>query len=211
MNTQKSRRTALAFVTCVVTCVSLLGCGGAGVDATHEESVMTYPPAPYGLERDDVLPLASFEGFHQGDDRTSTIATRDYFDPTGEKGIRALVVELDVAWCWASLELARRGPTVFGPRLGRGLRALSILGEGANFSAVSEIAVDRWRRNGNTNDVVADAEFASFGGLPGKGLPLLLLVDPRTMTIVKTFDGSDLDAVARSVDALLEENGAPPQ
>jgi hypothetical protein len=66
-----------------------------------------YPEGPYGLKVGDVAPDLAWEGLRRGihafpssdaPPTWETIALHDYYDPTGEGGIRAIKIDVECVW-----------------------------------------------------------------------------------------------------------------
>jgi len=66
-----------------------------------------YPAGPYGLKVGDTIEDLSWEGLRRGIQafpvegdapKWETIALHDYYDPTGEGGIRAIKIDVECVW-----------------------------------------------------------------------------------------------------------------
>jgi hypothetical protein len=182
------------------------------------------PPAPYGLNVGDTLPPVSMRGRVGGAGELVEIHSRDYYDPDGARGIRALWIGLQVSCpsCddanpWIALPLFtssayKSAPWSFAARGGRMLDAIAYMSNGSGTGAVADKDVDDWiKRFSSTNDV---ANFGKSKELtPDENLPHCYIVDPRTMKIVdhKTDVLKCKSAVSVVFDRLLVTNGAPPK
>jgi hypothetical protein len=168
----------------VLLAASLLGCV-AVVQAKTANAVpeLAYPSGPYGYGEGQIYPpLAS---------------VRELYDPTGERGVRAVVV---VASSATVLEAMPQAKLAGDPR--RGLREVVGLFDHASLESASPPTLARLRARG---DVFA-ASLADVA--PGVVVyPTRFVIDPRTMKIVSISEGVPLDTCDPAVDPLLEKNG----
>lgn len=82
------------------------GTGGTGAgDADVDADVPAYPPGPYGVTKGSVIQDHTWEGWtaptEVGFDENAleTISLRDYYDPDGTKGYKAIVINAAARWC----------------------------------------------------------------------------------------------------------------
>lgn len=129
---------------------------------------------------------------------------QDYFDCDGSKGINALLIINSATWCGACQEEAGDLPSYAGTFESKGIRIVTLMVENANGAPASLSTATSWRNNFGLEafSTVADPNF-TFAGTGSVGLPLNILVDPRTMKIVDRTEGY---AGYQAVTALADKN-----
>ncbi len=155
-----------------------------------------------------VVPDFAFDGVDEGGAR-ATIHLRDY---AGDG--RLLVVRVQGgAWCGTCNWHAAHTREIFEEAPAR-VRVLDlVVGDRENAPASAEVAAS-WRASLDVRDHVAVGADPSFalGPLLDGALPLVVLVDTRSMTIVRAESNPDPVALADSIDlaiAARDESPAP--
>lgn len=170
---------------------------------------LAYPSGPYGLGTGQILPDLVLSGYHDGTGSWTTVSTRDFYDPTGARGVHALLVVSSAAWCSPCREEAKDLVDLYATTYrARGARFLGAMIESESGAPATRSTVDLWVAYAKTNfDIVADPSQKLFRS--GASLPFNFVVDPRTMKIVKAWSGTEPGATSiPEVDAVLEKNGA---
>lgn len=161
------------------------GCGAAA-----------YPSEGVGTEEGDVVENECFVGYRAPQRvapiarHRETIAFSDYYDPSGTKGVNLLLVNTAAIWCSACVGEHHSLPD-YQTRLGeQGLVILSTLFEDAARNPASLEDVERWIGKFGTNfPMVADPD-QELGAYASTALaPLNMVVDPRSMRILKKYVG----------------------
>lgn len=203
-------------------CLSLVACGSAADSpqpepptggVVHVEVLARYPDPPYGLESGNVFPPLKLTGYRNGGGPWTTIDVGQYHDPDGSRGINALVIDVEAAWCSVSRELARDLPRFHADTVGRGARFLSVLLEDQSGQPATRATADVWLAEfALPFDLAIDPEQQSMPPKadPHWGVPRTYVIDPRTMRIVRIHGGVNPDATSvPGLDAVLTSNGAP--
>jgi hypothetical protein len=185
--------------------------GGTTPDSAQDAGTpCQYPPGPYGKTQGSTLaPTLTWQGYAPGSSSVSTVNITDFFDCDGSKGINALAIDESALWCGAcqyeapQIEAAMKSGS-WGPD---GVKPLTlIIQNGARQPGTTADALT-WKNNYSLDDVwvAADPEW-SFSH-PGQiGLPTNILVDPRTMKIVKIVEGASQSGPDPAIDALAQQN-----
>jgi thiol-disulfide isomerase/thioredoxin len=180
---------------------------------------LTYPEGPYGLEKDMVFPNAKFFGYRNGKESKdlgewTEMSMQDYYDPTGERGVYALLVVVSAEWCGPCKEEAKDLPVFYSSLYQpRGARFLTAMIEDKNGQPAEQPVVDRWVNAYGTNfDIVADpgGETMLEKSDPNWSIPRNYIVNPRDMRIYRVNMGTRLDATnVPGLKTILDYNGAP--
>ncbi len=189
--------------------------GGATADdaATQDEPAppaCEYPQGPYGLVKGRVLPPGlHWQGYLIGATDVTTVDIHDLYDCDGTKGINAIVFDESATWCGACQQEAQEYPSIAQQYKDEGVQFLTLMVQDASQKPASISTATDWRDYFNLKDdliVGADPTF-TFAHAGTIGLPVNVLVDPRTMVItdyVEGYGGPD-----PAVIALAKKNGAP--
>jgi hypothetical protein len=168
----------------------------------------TYPSGPYGYAEGNVFPNATLHAYVGGSGAWTTITLQDYYDPDGSRKINGIFIDVSASWCGACQAEAGDLPSIFSTYKPRGARFLTALIEDVSSSPATETTIDDWQSSYHLPfDVAADPDDALIpkGGV---GLPHNYVIDPRTMQVVKMFEGADPGATTiPGLDALLTKNG----
>jgi thiol-disulfide isomerase/thioredoxin len=150
-----------------------------------------YPSGPYAIAIGSTYPNLSLNGYRNGAGAWTTIAASDSYDPTGSRGIKALLVVVSAAWCGPCQEEAKEMPSYkakYGPQ---GIRFLEVVIENLSGGPATQATVDSWKKMASLDiDVAADpTKNACPKG--SVGLPFNALIDAKTMKVIDTWEGAD--------------------
>jgi hypothetical protein len=151
-----------------------------------------YPTGPYGTAMGSVIsPTATWQGYEVGAASISTITAKDLYDCDGKKGINAIVFDESATWCGSCQQEAQDLPSQMATWSTQGVAFLTLMVEDASGQPASTSTALQWRNTFSLSSVVAvmaDPAF-TFSHSGTIGLPMNILVDPRTMTIVSVVEG----------------------
>lgn len=177
---------------------------------------LTYPEGPYGLLRGNVFPNLKLSGYRDGivgkeAGEWTEHSMQDYYDPTGERGVHAILFVVSAEWCNPCRIEAKELPRFYTDQYKpRGAKFISALYEDSKGNPADQLTVDRWVSAFDINfDIVADPDAESIA--PGSSIPLNYIIDPRTMKIYRINTGA-VGSEATRIDGLrilLDYNGAP--
>lgn len=155
-----------------------------------------YPSGPYGFGVGAIYPDVSFSGYVAAKAPWTTVATRDFYDPAGKRGLKAVLIVVSAAWCGPCRDEAKDLPTLNAKYAPQGVRFLEIVVQDTDGSGATQSTIDAWiAYAGLDTDVVADADEKSLPKA-STGLPFNLLVDARTMKVVQSWSGADPGATS---------------
>jgi hypothetical protein len=196
----------------------LAGCGSNAPEIPDELletsggcGAPSYPNGPYGAEAGDVVENVCFSGFRNpsfiepAPERLETLAFSESYDPQGTKGVALLLVNTAAVWCGPCQveheELDERA-TTYGPR---GLAIFSTLFQDARQRPATVDDLVAWVQTFGTNFPMAlDPEYRLDRYAPALSAPLNLVVDPRSMTILRKFIGDQPAVMWPYIEAELE-------
>jgi hypothetical protein len=166
-----------------------------------------YPPPPYGTSVGATVDgTLNYQGFFEGSGQQSTIQLGNYYDPDGSKGINALLITHSALWCGAcQQEAAEMNGHMSGDWGQRGTKILTLLIEDSYQQPAQVQHAAQWRDMFSAQgwSVAADPQF-TFANFGSNGLPLQILVDPRTMKIIDKQDG--YSPYYPALETLLNQN-----
>jgi cytochrome c peroxidase len=195
---------------------------GAGRYCDGGTPTTAYPTATSGFDVRATLPDLSFDAIDEGGPRK--VALHDLFEPCAARS-RLLVVRVSAAWCgtcrWHAGHTAELRALDVGPRL----EVLDLLVSDEDNVPVSTSTAPRalaaWRARIDAPGIVgADPSFAFAPALGGVAapLPLIVLVDTRTMVVRSVLHDPDPDLLAQrlhedlaALDGALAPELVPPQ
>ena len=178
------------------------GAGGAGSETSASSGMpMTqcvYPTAGLGFGVGNVVPPhRTWQGFPDNSLATSMpvkVSFDDYYDCDGSKGITALLVDTSALWCGACQEAASHfTQELKSTWAALGIHVITLMVDDAQPGQPATIkTVTGWKTTYKLDNstVVVDPGF-TFAP-PGEttiGLPVEMIVDPRTMKIVTSDEG----------------------
>lgn len=189
--------------------LSIKGADGTGGTGGAEETTTTTPPPvvcdypTMGISNKPggVLPNHSWQGFvNENVDAAAPteITMADYLDCDGSKGINALLIDVSATWCGTCQEEAKTLTSKMNNQWGElGIRVVTLMIEDAASKPATLATALQWKNQYKlmSTTVAADPEFffsqLAEGGTIG--LPFLVVVDPRTMTLIETQQGYPFD------------------
>ncbi len=168
----------------------------------------TYPEGPFGNEQGRIFPDLTFQGYRDGKGAWVDLAMHDYFDPDGSKGVRAIYILIVAQWCSVCQSEARRTPSTYDKYRAKGARFLMLLEQDVSRKPATKLTVDQWHSTFSTIDFDLGADPKALA-MPASstGFPTCLLIDPRTMKVVKNIPGVTTDGSIPGLDALIARNG----
>lgn len=172
----------------------------AGADSSAPK-----PRFPPGKELD---PGLSWEGFPKGETEPSTIRLADYHDEDGSKGIHALLLTQDAFSCafssTATQEIQARYPG--WEASGIELVQLVVYDNRTGKDEPADIeSARRWKEQYDASwSVGADPDF-TFHEIGHNPLPIQIVVDPRTLTVVARANAND-HRLLTDLEELAERN-----
>jgi hypothetical protein len=187
----------------LLTAVTAVGCGSNAPEVPRELlggdsgcSAPAYPSEGLGTEPGDVLSNACFVGYRAPDrvapneQHRETVAFSDYYDPAGTKGVELLLVNTSAIWCSACIAEHGTLPEHAAELAPRGLVIVSTLFQDAARKPADLADVERWIDSFGTNfPMVADPELVLGAYASPDSAPLNMLVDPRSMKILRKYVG----------------------
>lgn len=150
-----------------------------------------YPDSGFGVNVGSyVSGNLAWQGYTEGAAQSGTVSIQDYFDCDGSKGIHALLIDSSAAWCGPCQEEAGDLASKLSSFQAKGIRVITLMIENGAGNPATLATATTWRDNFGLEGfaVAADPNF-SFSGNGSVGLPLQIIVDPRTMKIVGREEG----------------------
>ena len=184
--------------------LAALGCSSAHFDGTPPPAddsgtsatnpcTAGYPQGPYGTGEGKIVnPGLSWQGYLPNQTSASSITPNDLFDCDGSKGINAIVFDVAAEWCAACQSQASNQPQLFSKYDALGIRVVTLVVQDASSAPATLATAQSWKQQYGLTDVAvcADPSF-SFApiGQSSVDLPVTIVVDPRTMKIMKVSQG----------------------
>jgi hypothetical protein len=152
-----------------------------------------YPKGPYGTAVGNVLdPTLTWQGYAANQTTVATLTLSDLFDCDGSKGIDALIFDTSAGWCAACETQAHDEAQLVSQYDQLGIKAITLLiMDASEQAATTQTALD-WRTTYGLIDVgiYADPNFVLQPvNATTIGLPLTMIVDPRTMIVHQVLEG----------------------
>jgi hypothetical protein len=180
-------------------------------------SAPAYPTEGFGAEVGDVVANECFTGYRAPDrvapsaEHRETIAFSDYYDPTGSKGFRLLLINTAAIWCSACVaehDTLPQHESELGPE---GLVILSTLFQDAKRNGATLEDVERWVSSFHTNFPMVADPGVLLGRYASPDLaPLNMLVDPRSMKILRKYVGDQGTVMWPYIRTELQARSAAP-
>lgn len=202
----------LALGVAVLLCATACGSNSPKIPpellAPLEGGSVNYPAGPYGAKVGDTLANLSFQGWrlptHADGGALETISFADYYDPDGTKGAKILIVNTTAIWCVACKAEHTRLPEHYTKNEPLGLRLISALFEDVEYNPATRVHLEAWVDDYLPNyPMVLDPEYHFSAFTPSTVQPLNLIVDARTMKIMKQFTGDKSSLIWPYVEAEL--------
>ncbi len=172
----------------------------------------SYADGPYGTEEGETVANLCFKGFRdpsKGSHDASAlqdIAFSDYYDPTGSKGIRLLLIDTSAVWCSACRTEHEGLPAKNNQYAPRGLRIVSTLFQDAKRDPASAQDLATWVETFKSNyAMLLDPDYQLGAYAPADTAPLNLVVNARTMKIEKKLLGDQESILWPYIDESLPE------
>ena len=193
------------------------GAGGAGGAGGTGMTACTYPEAPaegYGKEIGDTVSNAhAWEGYVEGTTeaaQTTMISIESYLDCDGSKGINALMIIESAEWCGnCQTEASQLNSNMQNKWEAMGIRVLTLMAQKLDSSPATLQTAFKWKTDYNlmSSAVAVDPPITfTPPGASSLGLPLIVVVDPRTMKIVHIQEG--YSSTHPELEALAETNAS---
>ena len=171
-----------------------------------------YPAGPYGTEEGDLVGDLSFMGWrdpsavgYEGD--LVKIAFSDYYDPTG-KSYEVLLVNTCAGWCLACRDEHRTLPAFYSQWAPEGLVIISAYFQNALRDPPSVADLSAWTMASASNfPMVLDPDFQMQAYASADSAPLNLVVDARTMRILKKVLGNQPEVINPFIESVLTARG----
>jgi hypothetical protein len=171
-----------------------------------------YPSGPFGTEEGDTLANACFQGFRNparvSHDESSleTIAFSDYYDKTGSKGDRLLLINTAAVWC-SACRTKHEGLSAKNDEYGpKGLSIVSTLFQDAARNPATIRDLSNWVETFSSDyAMLLDPDYQLGAYASAETAPLNLVVDARTMTIEKKLLGDQPTILWPFIDAALAQ------
>jgi len=171
-----------------------------------------YPSGPYGVEEGDILADACFQGFRDPskvshtESSLQTIAFADYYDPTGSKGYRSILINTAAVWCSACRSEHAGLPEKNREYAAQGLRIVSTLFQNAKGDPATFRDLSTWVDTFDSNyTMVLDPDYQLGAFARADTAPLNLVVDARTMKIEKKLLGDQATVLWPFIDGSLAQ------
>jgi len=197
---------------------ALLGCGtntpkippellgNGGCDSA------SYASGPFGTEEGDTLANACFKGFRNpaqsahDESALETIAFSDFYDPTGSKGLKLVLIDTAAIWCSACRTehegLSAKNDS-YGPK---GVAIVGTLFQDAARNPATVRDLGTWVDTFHSNYAMAlDPDYQMGSYASAETAPLNLVVDARTMKIEKKLLGDQASVLWPFIDAALSQ------
>lgn len=189
------------------------GAGGSGGSGAGP-SACVYPDTSYGNQLKDIVdPNLTWKGYAVGTttaDQITDINIKDYYDCDGSKGINAILILQSATWCGiCDGEAQNLNEHMDGGWKDMGIQVITLMIENASGQKATTTTAYQWKTAANhdlvSTAVVADPNFSFAPVTPDGtiGLPVILVINPRTMEITSVQQGAsgsypELEALAKA-------------
>lgn len=207
----------MAWRTCtlfsVLLSLSLFHCSSNSVENSNAINTKcrknagdVYPDGPCGGEVGQVLPNFALLGKRAGiNSSQEQIQLQELYDPKGQKGHKYLALNVSAVWCLACKQEATELPELQQQYGSKGVIFMTILAEDAEGHPATLEHVDAWLRSYKLSTIVVNDQEGSFAPYYDRNtMPLNLLVDLKTMKIIKRVTGADFQSIKTELDNLLK-------
>ncbi len=218
-----------ARVLAVLTAIAAIGCGTNRPDIPKEllqpagdSGASGYPAGPYGSSEGDTVENFLFtqawldpEAAGYDPAKLAPIQFSDFYDPDGTKGIEILLVNTAAVWCSAcKAEHGGSGSTKnlndhFDELSPKGFRILSLLFQDAQSNPATPDHLVAWTSSFETHFPMGlDPEFQMGRYATSETAPLNMVVDARTMKILKKYVGDQSAVIWPYIESELDKRAA---
>lgn len=193
-----------------------MGCGSnkpelpSGVSAPASCVALDYPDGPYGTEAGAVVQNVCLRGWlapervSHDESSLEPIRLSDFYDPDGQRGVKLLLVNTAAVWCSACRIEHEDLPARAATYTPKGLRIIAALFQDQKQNPASVEDLKRWVETFGTNFPMSlDPDYAFGLYASAETAPLNLLIDPRSMTILKKYIGDQSAVMWPYIDAQL--------
>lgn len=155
----------------------------------------TYPSGPYGAGPGSTIdPSLSWSGFVPGTAASTDFSSEAFFDCDGSRGINAVLIIYAAGWCSACKDEAMHLPqqmSTWGPS---GVVVAELIIETSSGFPADLSTAQQWRDGFGLDAVYVGADPGFALDSPyASALPFKLLINPRTMSIVRVYSGDEYD------------------
>jgi hypothetical protein len=169
-----------------------------------------YPVGPYANFAGRTFAPLTFPGYAEGSTTWGTLATRDWFDPDGSKGIKGIVIIAAAQWCAVCQSEAHWVPKAYVDTYkARGARFLTVMIQDAKYAPATKIVADQWRDAFSIPFAIGiDPKLTTIP--PDVGavkLPYTYVIDPRTMKIEQVYSAAIAPSTIPALETVLARNG----
>jgi hypothetical protein len=199
-----------------------LGCGSNAPELPDELiadapscAAPNYPSEGVGTEVGDVAKNACFVGYRAPDRvapseaHRETVALSDYYDPAGTKGVSLLLVNTAAIWCSACVAEHGTLPERAAELAPEGFVVLSTLFQDGQRNPADMSDLERWIENFGPNfPMVADPDLQLGVYASPDSAPLNMLVDPRSMKILRKYVGDQAAVMWPYIESELAARSA---
>lgn len=169
-----------------------------------------YPEGPFGTEPGDTTENVCFEGWlapQRVQHVTATlepVALADFHDPDGSRGVRLLLVNTAALWC-SACRIEHETLPEHAARLGpKGLVIVSALFQGVDGAPATFEDLTLWVETYETNfPMVLDPDYSFGRYASAETAPLNLVIDPKTMRILKKYIGDQSTVMWQFIEGEL--------
>ncbi len=161
--------------------------------ASADPCAQGYPQGPYGTGMGMIVnPGFTWQGYAPGASNVSSISPNDLFDCDGSKGINALVFDVSAQWCAACQSQASNMNALTADDTTLGIRVVTLVVQDSSQAPATPATALAWKQQYSLNDITVCAD-PGFSFAPADttsvSLPVTIIVDPRTMKIMKVEQG----------------------
>ena len=200
--------TSALFFGCDV-CRSQLECGVVGApDASGVCGLPAdagYPSNP-GFGINEVIADYTWTGRLSGiSSPTTTLSLHDYYNPDCSKPLKYMFITVSAFWCQACKDEATHLNDMLAKYGPKGVIIVTDIAQRLDRSITTQTDVDAWIESFHLQTaVVTDPGFQLQAFFDPSTMPLDLIIDLRTMTVVYDTTGSVLPSVESFLDSKLD-------
>lgn len=173
------------------------------------------PPPANSIVGTVLDPAMSWKGYTAGSDELGVVTLSEYFDPKGDKGIRALLITEGQSDCGPCIAEATDIHENLQGKWGQlGIKVMQLVVSDINGQTATTSTAYAWKKRIAASwAVAADPEF-TFAEVGSNPYPIQIIVDPRTLTITHRLEGyrkelPELEALAEKNQLAHRQRGSP--